>query len=305
MKKVLVLGVSGMLGSMVFDYLSKNTKHEVRGTARSLDFPNVDKIKDKISLFDAEKDIVDKKIFLDYGPDYIINCVGIIKPYCKDNDEAGIIKAIKVNALFPHKLAEISKECGARVIQIATDCVYSGKKGGYLEDDEHDPLDVYGKTKSLGEAKREVFFNIRCSIVGPELKGKLSLLEWFLNQPESIQLKGFEHHLWNGVTTLQFSELCKQIIDSGEEKFDELVKISKVHHYIPNSTVNKFELLNIFKRVFGKKNTIEKVDNVGPSIDRTIGSKLHGLIREDVAGKKDTEIAIKELKDYMDVSYFK
>ena len=101
------------------------------------------------------------------------------------------------------------------MIQIATDCVYSGKTGGYNEDSLHDALDAYGKTKSLGEVRSSTFLNIRSSIIGPEINHKVLLLEWFLKQPKGAVLNGFSNHLWNGVTTLQFAELCLTIIKKG------------------------------------------------------------------------------------------
>lgn len=141
--RILVLGSSGMLGFMVENYLTRNPNFEVIGTTR--------KAEDK-NRFDAEEFVLGKKQGLDLKSfDYIINCIGIIKPFCQDNDPEGVVRAIKVNALFPNKLSQALKNSDTKILQIATDCVYSGKKGSYVEIDKHDALDVYGKTKSLGK----------------------------------------------------------------------------------------------------------------------------------------------------------
>ncbi len=295
MKKILVLGVTGMLGSMVYDVLSKNTGFDVRGTARDpKDFTLVKK--GKIYAFDAEQGDLASKVFSDFTPDYIVNCIGIIKPYCKDNDPQGILRAIKVNALFPYLLASTAASIKARVIQIATDCVYSGTKGKYTEKSLHDELDVYGKTKSLGEVALPNFLNIRCSIIGPEPKNKVSLLEWFLSRKPEEKLTGFTHHTWNGVTTLQFAEICQSVIERGDVFFDEIVKVSPVHHLVINETVNKFELLNIFNKVFDKKFNITAVDNIGAPVDRSIASTINSLNANKLVPMEE---AISNLKKYM------
>ncbi len=287
--KVLVLGSTGMLGSMVFDYLSKNSELEVEATSRL-------KSDDDKKYFDVLEFLQDSSTsdFLK-AYNYIINCIGIIKPHCKDDDPEGVKTAIQVNSLFPHKLSEFLKNSQTKVIQIATDCVYSGKAGKYTEDVLHDALDVYGKSKSLGEVQGDNLLNIRCSIIGPEIKGHLSLLDWFLSQPDDAELKGFAHHHWNGVTTLQFAQLCEQIIIDSD--FDELIKSSYLHHFLPNTTVNKYELLKIFAEVFGKKYKIEKVDDIGAPVDRTIASN-HSLLSPQ--NEVEMKTAISELKKYMD-----
>lgn len=296
MKKVLILGASGMLGSMVFDYLNQQKEYYVRASLRDKSIFKQKKEQGKFYLFDVERDNIQKKIFSNFKPDYIINCIGATKPFCKDDDPEGIFRAIRINSDFPYNLAGQAEKIDAKVIQIASDCVYSGKEGNYLESAPHDALDVYGKTKSLGEVIKDNFLNIRCSIIGPEIKNKLSLLEWFLSQPAGEKLKGFSHHQWNGVTTLQFAKVCQRIIDKGEGFFKLLRQISPAHHFVPNTSVSKYQLLNIFKKVFDKDIKIEQVNNIGPSVDRTLATEFNLLVNN----KKliPTEKAIQELKDY-------
>ncbi|MFX1494569.1 MAG: dTDP-4-dehydrorhamnose reductase family protein [Promethearchaeota archaeon] len=292
MTKILVLGISGMLGSMVFDYLSKNPDFTVYGTVRNPKFLN-----DNTYLFDAN-DInqLENSQFLDLKIEYIINCIGITKPFSKDDDPEGVKRAIQINADFPWKLASYAKKHNIKIIQIGTDCVYSGKKGNYSEEDPHDPLDVYGKSKSLGEVFEGSMLIIRCSIIGPEFKKETSfLLEWFLSQPNGGIIGGFEHHIWNGVTTLQFAQLCEKIISSNI--YDELVRKSYLHHYIPNNTVNKYQLMHLFNEIFEKELKINRVNKPEQKLDRSLATKYTELDR--IIEKKDIKSAISELKDYI------
>lgn len=291
--KVLVLGSTGMLGSMVRDAFKIDSRFEVSLTSRHP--KNNELAFDSIEFLSQPE----KYNFLK-GADYIINCIGIIKPYCKDNDPKGVHNAIQVNALFPHRLAQFLKESKTKIIQIATDCVYSGKKGQYIETDLHDALDVYGKTKSLGEVASPKLLNIRCSIIGPEEKGKLSLLEWFLSQKNGSSANGFNNHLWNGITTLQFADICKLIISNN--KFEELRNISHLHHFIPNSTVNKFELLKIFNSVYGKGLQINET-KASEAVDRTLSSKFKSL--SSIYPSKEMHVAIKELYEFTQKHYGK
>ena len=271
MPNILVLGITGMLGSMVYDYLSQNERFNVYGTLRQRisRFEN-----EQVFEFDADTSI-DKtleEIIEKVNPQYIINCIGVIKPYCRDNDPAGIYRAIKVNAGFPYSLQKITSMTGRgiRIIQIATDCVYDGLNGNYTETDLHNPTDVYGKTKSLGEVPEPDFLNIRCSIIGPEIKNRVSLLEWFLSHDDGQQVQGFRHHKWNGVTTLQFAQLLEEIVQ--QDSFNAWRKKNHVIHYVVNQTVSKYELLKLFDKVFGRKITIEPTNVTGQPVDRSIRS---------------------------------
>jgi dTDP-4-dehydrorhamnose reductase len=256
-----------MLGSTVARHLASIEWLETNRTVRS--GPGSGEI-----AFDASLPVSGQVDTLFSGPawDYWINCIGIIKPYCRDNDPAGVRNAIRVNAAFPHELAAAAKQNGVRLIQIATDCVYSGSKGSYVESDPHDALDVYGKTKSLGEVLNGSALNIRVSIIGPEVKSRLSLLEWFLSQPAGAELKGFTHHRWNGVSTLRFAKICEQII--ARSRYEDLLAQSPIHHYVPADSVDKFELLSIFQNTFNTSYRIVPVGDIGPPVDRTLSTRF-------------------------------
>ncbi|MBY9009650.1 MAG: sugar nucleotide-binding protein, partial [Candidatus Lokiarchaeota archaeon] len=159
MTNVLILGKSGMLGSMVYDYFRNFTNLNVYGTVRNPDY-----LRGNDLLFDVYNfKQLEEKDFVDLNIDYIINCIGITKPFSKDNDPEGVKRAIAINSKFPWQLAEYASKHNIKVLQIGTDCVYSGKKGLYDEDSLHDPLDVYGKSKSLGEVFDGTALIIRCS----------------------------------------------------------------------------------------------------------------------------------------------
>ena len=278
---------------MVFDYLSKNPEFNVYGTVRDSKYLNKN-----VFLFDASNlSLLEKKEFLELKTDYIINCIGITKPFSRDNDPEGVKNAILINSKFPWELGEYGKNKNIKVIQIATDCVFSGRRSNYNESDPHDPLDVYGKSKSLGEVFNGSVLNIRCSIIGPEVKTQKSyLLEWFLSQPDGGVIDGYEHHKWNGATTLQFAQLCEKIIIN--DFYNQLLEISHIHHYLPNKIINKFELMNIFNNIFKKNLIINRVNIPEQKIDRTLSTIFLEL--EKLYQKVDVKSTVLQLKSYME-----
>ena len=282
-----------MLGSMVYHYFSNFTNLNIYGTVRNPDY-----LQENDLRFDAYNfKQLEGKEFIDLDIDYIINCIGITKPFSKDNDPEGVKRAIAINSKFPWQLSEYARKHDIKVIQIGTDCVYSGKEGLYDEDSPHDPLDVYGKSKSLGEVFDGTALIIRCSIIGPEVKDQKSfLLEWFFSQPQGGTIGGYEHHLWNGVTTLQFAQLCEKIIVFNG--YEELLEKSYIHHFIPNTVVNKYELMSIFNETFKKELVINQINKPDEKVDRTLASKYN--ILEEYYEKKEMKVAIGELKEYND-----
>ena len=155
-------------------------------------------------------------------------------------------------------------------------------------------MDVYGKTKSLGEVKSNNLLNLRCSIIGPEINDRLSLLEWFLSQIKGSKVNGYHHHYWNGVTTLQFAKFCEEIMLN--DLFDTLRDVDNTIHLILNQTVSKFELLRIFNNVFQKDIEISGVSDIGEPINRTLKSEKYKM------GSMPMEEAIIELKNYISSS---
>ena len=206
MKKVLIFGSTGMLGSKVLEIFSKNTNFKITATYRSkislkklIFLRNINTKNIKFIRFDLKKNLNKNLKKLIKQNDILINCIGLIKPYINENVKASELATL-TNIIFPIKLSKYSLKKN-KIYQIATDCVFSGEKKKYLETSPHDPKDIYGKTKSLGEISSENFFNLRCSIIGEEIENKKSLLEWLKNLKKNSEIRGFEDHQWNGVTT--------------------------------------------------------------------------------------------------------
>lgn len=272
MRRVLVAGGTGMLGAMVVDVLSRQEGFDLTATARDARWlaaaeeriPGVRWVE-----WDVERER-DAESLPGGAFDWIVNCVGVIKPFIRDDDPAQVARAVRVNALFPHRLAAMARAAGARVLQIATDCVYSGREGRYAEDAPHDALDVYGKTKSLGEVPAEGFHSIRCSIIGPEPKGRVSLLEWFLKQPAGATVTGFPNHRWNGVTTLHFAKVCAGIVR------ENLALPGRVH-LVPAGDLSKADMLSCFAAAYGRQDLVIQRAAAPTVVDRTLSTKMVGL----------------------------
>jgi dTDP-4-dehydrorhamnose reductase len=239
MKNVLILGASGMLGSMILDYFSTLDGYNVSGAVRSeglreslqKKYPGV-----KLIGF-SYKPEAGQSAFLAFGKQHwIINATGITKPLIKDDNWEQVETAISVNSLLPHALGRYADSIGCRVLQIATDGVFSGQGGAYHENAEHDPIDVYGKTKSLGETWQPNTHHLRCSIIGPEFKDFKFLIEWFRRQPANAAVNGFTNQTWNGVTTLHFAKLCRGVIDSN-------LNIGHTLHVVPSGSLSKADIL--------------------------------------------------------------
>lgn len=264
--RVVVLGASGMLGSMVLDSLTRDSGLEITATVRSDElmnkshalFPGVD-----WRLLDASGCGVSEILSVLGNAAWVINCVGVIKPYIHDDNPVEIERAIHINSVFPGLLAKTAEQCDAQVLQIATDCVYSGARGNYAENDKHDALDVYGKTKSLGEVYSDKMHHLRCSIIGPEPKNHVSLLDWFLCQPSNSTVSGYVNHKWNGVTTLHFARLCQGIITQG-------LDVTHMQHVVPRGMVSKAQLLGYFARDYRREDITITEAEAEVVIDRTL-----------------------------------
>lgn len=241
MINVAVLGSTGMLGSTITHVLANNlvTVFEFNRLGISITKKN------EARKFDVTKSYEFSEIFSGLKIDYIINCIGIIKQLIKSDDKSIIKLAYTVNAEFPSKLNNYSASFGIPVIQIGTDCVYSGKRGLYSEENPHDPIDTYGVTKNIGEQSALSSMVIRCSIIGKELDSSNSLLSWVLSNPNNSTIDGFINHFWNGVTTLHFSQIVSGVIKSDSFKYG-------VFHLVPGDIVSKYELINYIVREFGR-----------------------------------------------------
>lgn len=265
MKKIVVLGASGMLGSMVYKYLlgvSFKRNYAVVGSARDESL-----IPECGFLFDPTNPFTWNNV---PQADYYINCIGIINVHVMKD----IQKAIFVNSLYPHMLANKFED----VIHITTDCVFSGREGNYTEESPHDALYEYGKTKSLGEPKNCMV--IRTSIIGPEIHNDSSLIAWVKKQAGK-EINGYTNHYWNGITTLQYAKICEQIIECGLYKED-------IYHIHSPNAVTKFDLVEMISKHYGIFDTMVIHPFETPAkVDRTMATV------KDLCGRLD----ITEIKD--------
>jgi dTDP-4-dehydrorhamnose reductase len=267
MKKLLIFGCTGMLGSEVLKVFSDCKKFLITATYK--DYRSLRQLKKntifahniKFVKFNLEENYETLLKKLMNKNEYIINCIGIIKPFIDEKNKR-IENPILINSLFPNQLNKFKNKKN-KIYQIATDCVFSGLNGNYLESSQHDAIDIYGKTKSLGEIKSKNFFNIRCSIIGKEIKNYVSLFEWFKLQKKNIN--GFTNHLWNGLTTNVFAELLKGIIIY---KID----LPNIIHIVPKDKISKFTLLNYFKLITNNTKIKIKKKIAKTEIDRTLNT---------------------------------
>lgn len=261
MTKVLVLGASGMLGSAVLREFSDFDGQVFASLRPGARFAEIDGI--SIREFDAENDLF-SKVAHDFGSDdFVINCIGLVKARIDESEHESVLRAIKLNALLPHEIQEFAARSGVKVLQIATDCVFSGTKGNYTETDPHDPLDVYGKTKSLGEVQSQNFMNLRTSILGPEISGHTSLYDWVKLQPPNAEINGFLDHIWNGVTTKAFARIARGIIENGSFG-------AGMHHVTPSDKVPKARLVSEIAAGLGRVDLKINPINTSSAVDRSL-----------------------------------
>ena len=259
--RVLVLGITGMLGNSVFRELSLRDGLEVTGTARSPQarryFQDVAgaQIMTGIDVLDSDALLM---VFGEARPDLVINCVGLVKQLENANDP---LVALPINALLPHRLSRICKAMGCRLIHISTDCVFSGKRGSYREQDEADARDLYGMSKYLGElhdAQHAV--TLRTSIIGHELNSAHGLVEWFLSQKEGI--RGYRKAIFSGLPTVELAHVIADHVMPDPS-------LRGLYH-VSSEPINKFELLTLVKREYRKDIEILPDDEL--VIDRSLDS---------------------------------
>ena len=242
-QKIFVLGKSGMLGRYVYMYL-KEKGYNVIGIGRS--------------KIDASDNCIDLHKFVEFNMlkgDVVINCMGTIKPRV---DELGDENAILVNSLFPRKLANICEQYGVNLIHPTTDCVYTGSKGDYNENDSYDVSDVYGMSKALGEPSNCTV--VRTSIIGEEVGQGRSLVEWVKGN-KGGNTNGYLNHYWNGVTCLQFGKIVETMIEG--DLFWKGIK------HLHSDKLNKQQLSELINDSFNLEITITPV-TVDTTVDRSM-----------------------------------
>lgn len=257
--KVMVLGITGMLGNAMFRVLSEDSNLIVSGTSRGV---NASQYFSKLSsqiLTGIDVEHYDSliKAFASVRPHVVINCIGLVKQLADANDP---LQAVPINTLLPHRLAALCQAIDARLVHVSTDCVFSGKKGDYLESDFPDADDLYGRSKFLGEVDYPNAITLRTSIIGHELSGQRSLIGWFLAQKDSV--KGFTRAVFSGLPTVELAHVIRDFVlpNTG---------LRGLYH-VAAKPVNKFDLLNLVSKVYGKNIAIISDESV--SINRSLNA---------------------------------
>jgi dTDP-4-dehydrorhamnose reductase len=240
--RVLILGGDGMLGHQLLRSLSG--EHEVRVTLRREKGDGVSP-----ALFDhgnaffgvdvRERDPL-LAVFGRFRPEAVVNAVGLVKQRPEANDP---LTAIEINALFPHRLARLCAPDRVRLIHLSTDCVFSGRKGDYIEEDVPDPEDLYGRTKLLGELHEAPALTLRTSIIGLEMGRRQGLVEWFLSRRGTV--KGFRRALYSGLTTQEMSRVIARLLALHPA-------LTGLFH-VASARIDKYSLLSQLARWLGRE----------------------------------------------------
>jgi len=252
--KVLILGGTGMLGHKAFQLLRKRFDTYVtfrEPAARWEGHPLFKEAGPGYLFGDVHADRLETvaRTLEQVRPDVVINCIGIVK----QRDEAKVaVPSIRINALFPHQLADLCGSAGTRLFHISTDCVFSGRRGAYTEEDIPDPMDLYGRTKLLGELNRPGCLTLRTSIIGWELRGGLGLLEWFASQ-RGRKIKGYRCAIYTGLATAVLVDMTARLI----EFYPDLSGL----YQVASRPISKYDLLLRLRDALGWRDiTIEPDD---------------------------------------------
>lgn len=238
--KYLVLGCNGMAGHMVSLYLKEQGHHIIGYARKNSDI--VETIVGDATDFEKVREIIEKG---DY--DYVVNCIGILNKDAENHKS----DAILLNAYLPHFLSDVVKEDKTRIIHLSTDCVFSGKKGQYKENDLRDGETFYDRSKALGELDDNKNLTIRTSIVGPDRNEKgIGLMNWFMKQSGAV--KGYKSVIWTGITTLQLAKVIDSL--SGQN-------IVGIKNIVPQKSISKYELLKLFNKVLKKESLLIESDD--------------------------------------------
>ena len=258
--RLLILGVTGMLGNAMFRLLSESSDLVVYGTARnenSKQYFSNDYAQNIIAGIDAENHDSLTRTLAMTRPELVVNCVGLIKQLADANDP---LQAIPVNALLPHRIATLCQVVGARLVHFGTDCVFSGTQGNYLESDLPDASDLYGRSKLLGEVDYPHAITLRTSIVGHELYGHRSLVEWFLAQQGLV--KGYSKAIFSGLPTVELACVVRDYVLPRPE-------LRGVYH-VASKPINKLKLLQLISDTYGKDIEIVASDEL--VVDRSLNA---------------------------------
>jgi len=266
--KVLVFGASGMLGHKLVQVFCNDSSLEVYGTVRG----GVKGLRGEKAKIFTGVNVTDDFEFVRgiiYGlrPEVVVNAVGIVK---QSSEAKQVEKSLEMNSVFPHKLYEVTRAVGGRLITISTDCVFKGDRGNYKEEDPADAEDLYGRSKLLGEVVGQNCLTIRTSIIGRELKGCKGLVEWFLSQ-RGKSVKGYKRAIFSGFPTVILAEVIRDVI----KRYPSLDGL----YHVSSEPISKYDLLCLIKEKLGLEICIELDEEVvvNRSLDSTKFRKATGF----------------------------
>ncbi len=250
-----------MLGNALIRWFGVRVDYEVFGSVRNYDTasklqkiaPSA-KIVEGVDVMNIEKVT---KVVSEIKPDIVINCVGIVKQVAAVNDP---LVAITINSLLPHRLAQLTQDSNARLIHISTDCVFSGKRGNYSEKDFADADDLYGRTKLIGEVKSCNSITLRTSIIGHEVSGCRSLIDWFLSQTQTVN--GYKNAIFSGLPTVEIARIIHEFVIRNPS-------LQGLYH-VSAEPISKYDLLSLVAKTYNKKISI--IPNELYKIDRSLDS---------------------------------
>lgn len=258
---ILIFGANGMIGHALFSRLSLDNNLKVYGTVRNPEilgkFPPTLHSK-LISGIDISKLSNVANLIKKIKPSVIINAIGMVKQLPGAHD---LSLSFVINSLWPHQLVGLAELSSSHVIQLSSDCVFSGNKGMYLETNIPDPQDIYGQTKWLGELYEPNTLTIRTSTIGHELASGHGLLEWFLAQTGSVT--GYSEAVYSGISTFELAKVIKEYI------IPNILDLSGILH-ISSKPITKYDLLRLIATKYSKRVTINKTKT--PVIDRSLDS---------------------------------
>ena len=246
--KILVLGGTGMAGHTITLYL-KEQGHDVIAFSKN-------KVNFCDNITGDAKDFNNlKKIIWDNEFDAVINAIGILNQDAEDNKS----DAVLLNSYLPHFLSDITKHTKTKIIHMSTDCVFSGKSGGYSEKSFRDGVTFYDRSKALGELDNNKDLTFRNSIIGPDMNEKgIGLFNWFMKQEG--QINGFTKAIWTGVTTLTLAKAMEQALNEN---------LTGLYNLVNNETISKYELLKLFNKHM-KNDEVDIRQNNEFSVDKSL-----------------------------------
>jgi dTDP-4-dehydrorhamnose reductase len=261
MNPVVILGSTGMIGSTLVKYFSE------------LQIPFIEINREGIGIaprskaiqFNASDGNVEELVSSFPQNTTFINFIGVIRHKINLKDEESIQNAKRVNSVFPKELATQAERIHGRVIQIATDCIYSGKAGKYTEHSIADPVDVYGDTKFNGEFAANNLLTLRVSVIGREIRDHIELMDWIIDQSPNAVLNGFANHLWNGITSLHFAKLVGSLIIHN-------LFSPGTFHIVPGNSISKFELVSLIARLANRDDLVVLKTQDTNTVNRTLST---------------------------------